>query len=179
MTRVIRGRAARGQLADAIQAAVAGEFLAPGPRLVVHAPVLTDPALLDNRQNAYRTLLPDLGYREVRLSDVVRELLLRGAAVDIGYRVADRSAAAAEQLRRMVRREAPGAAFRMLAAPDLPGSGILLTGYFLDGDIVWEADGIGVGPAGAAAIVGPEADEAGAAWLGYWEEHGHAATGPQ
>lgn len=176
MKRIITGRAARLQLADVLQAAVVAEFINPTARLNLHAPWLGNPPLLDNRFNVFRTLLPDLGYREASLAEVIGELLARGCAIDLGVRDLDRSGALLEQVEAIVHRDRPPGQLRILRADDLPGYGVLAGLFYLAGEIEWSSDGFVVGPAGAVFHTGT-ADIATVRtqWETYWEGNGHAA----
>jgi hypothetical protein len=176
VSRTIAGRAARPQLADLLQAAFAAEFLHPGPRLTVHARWADDTPVLDNRLNAFRTAVPDLAYREVRLADVIGELLARGVAVDLALQDAGRSGRLLELLGAFVRRERPPGTLRVLHAAEPPGQGVLAAAFFLEGEVEWGPGGAAAGTAGVTFHTDPaEVAAAGARWEAYWEANGHAA----
>jgi hypothetical protein len=170
VTRAISGRSASAQLTDVLQAAVLGEFLHPGARLTLHTQALVNGPVADNRQNAFRTLLPDFGYREVLLIDAIRELLARGSSIDLAYRDSTRSAAFLEQLEAAFRLDPPAGPVRVLHAGDLPGTGLLGGGFFLGGEFEWTTEGLVAGPGSAVFQVAAEEVEAvRSRWSSYWE----------
>ena len=169
MTRTISGRAASAAAADVLQSAIVAEFLSPGPRLTLHAAALANPPVVDNRRNAFRSLLPDFGYRELRVIDALRELLTRGTVVDLAYRDAARSAAFIERLEAAFRLDPPAGEVRLLRDDTLSETGLLGGAFFLGGGLEWGADGLVVGPAGATFQTAGEVAAVRARWSSYWE----------
>ena len=89
--RVIKSRAPGGatQLADTLTSLLALELMGPGGRVYLISPRLGDMVLIDSPFGQFRSLMPELGQTELRLSGVLGTLASRGTTVRVLYRSGD------------------------------------------------------------------------------------------
>ncbi|MFF4625416.1 phospholipase D-like domain-containing protein DpdK [Nonomuraea jabiensis] len=82
-TRHIHRLAARPHrlIGEALQGLIIGELLAPGNRLLIASPWISDVPLLDNRSGHFTVLDTAWGTRVIRLSAILRTLLARQTSV--------------------------------------------------------------------------------------------------
>jgi hypothetical protein len=170
MRRLISGRAAPSQLADTLASLFLAELLRPSPRLFVHTAWLANAPLLDNRFNAYRTYLPDLGFRVITLTDVLVELSRRGADLELAVTDGKRSQAFLDLLRTLLVRSPGRGRIRLLSAEDLPGTGVLGDDFWLEGAFLWSSAGVTPGPTPAVLHTSAgDVAEARKQWTAFWE----------
>jgi phosphatidylserine/phosphatidylglycerophosphate/cardiolipin synthase-like enzyme len=88
MRRIVHQSAgqSRGALSDLLQHLMVAEVLAPGRRFVVVSPWITDVPVIDNRSGRFSSLDPRWGASVVRISAVLRTLLLAGTDVHLACR---------------------------------------------------------------------------------------------
>jgi hypothetical protein len=89
----------RNSVRELLQIVFASELLAPSRCLWVVSPWLRDIPILDNTTGSFLSLCPDFPRSEVRLSLVLRELLVRGSHVVIATRPEDGNSQVIETLR--------------------------------------------------------------------------------
>ena len=80
-TRTIHKRANTGHVADLLQSIFLAELLNPSEELWIMSPWISDIPIIDNRGNQFTHLHPAWEGSRVKLSAVVFQLLLKGAAV--------------------------------------------------------------------------------------------------
>jgi len=68
---------------ELLQSMFVGEMLRPGADAWIVSPWVSNVVLLDNRSGDFDALNPEWGRREVRLSDVLLSLLMRGRRVTV------------------------------------------------------------------------------------------------
>ena len=76
----------RGALSDLLQHLMVAELVAPGRRFVVVSPWITDVPVIDNRSGRFSSLDPRWGASAVRISAVLRSMLLAGTDVYLACR---------------------------------------------------------------------------------------------
>jgi len=76
----------RGALSDLLQHLMVAELTAPGRRFVVVSPWITDVPVIDNRSGRFSSLDPRWGASLVRISAVLRTMLLAGTDVYLACR---------------------------------------------------------------------------------------------
>lgn len=119
--RIIRRSSSQSRVAvgDLLEAVFVGELLAPGRRLLVASPWLTDFPVIDNRGGQFSHLDPSWGATRIRISGVLRALLQRGVQVAVATRPGIAEEAFLDRLRSGA--EADGASSRLtLRAADDP-----------------------------------------------------------
>lgn len=68
-------------IAEALQGLLVGEILSPGQRMLIASPWIGDVPILDNTGGRFTALNSAWGSRTIRLSAVLRTLLIRGTEV--------------------------------------------------------------------------------------------------
>jgi phosphatidylserine/phosphatidylglycerophosphate/cardiolipin synthase-like enzyme len=68
-------------IGEALQGLVVGEIIAPGKRLLIASPWISDVPILDNRSGRFTALNSSWGTRVIRLSAILRTLLERHTEV--------------------------------------------------------------------------------------------------
>jgi hypothetical protein len=76
-------RQASREIRDLVQSALTAELMNPSKRLWLVSAWITDAAVIDNGGGEYSSLVPQWPEREIRLSEVLGELLSLGARVHI------------------------------------------------------------------------------------------------
>jgi hypothetical protein len=76
----------RGALSDLLQHLMVAELLAPGQRFLVVSPWIKDVPVIDNRSGRFSNLDPRWGASLVRISAVLRTMLLAGTDVYLACR---------------------------------------------------------------------------------------------
>jgi hypothetical protein len=86
-TRLIHRASARPHrlIAEALQDLLVSELLAPGRRLLIASPWISDVPLLDNRGGQFSSLNATWGANVIRLSSIIRMLLSQQTNVYIAY----------------------------------------------------------------------------------------------
>ncbi len=99
--RVIRRAAdqSRAAVSDLLEAVLVAELTAPGTRLLVVSPWITDFPVVDNRAGRFSQLDPQWGATRIRLSSVLRSLLLRGVELKVACRPGTREDEFIDRLR--------------------------------------------------------------------------------
>lgn len=112
-TRHIHRLAARPHrlIAEALQGLIVGELLAPGRRLLIASPWISDVPLLDNRGGRFGVLDTTWGARVIRLSAVLRTLLTRQTSVYLHCGPGAPQTRFVERLRDVARRDGTEALF--------------------------------------------------------------------
>jgi hypothetical protein len=91
MRRLVR-KSTRAGLRDArilLQQVLVAELMAPGRRLHLRSPWITDVAVIDNRGGRFDPLFPDIGQREIVLSEILGVLAAAGTQVAVECRLDD------------------------------------------------------------------------------------------
>lgn len=85
MTRFVSttSRQASREIRDLVQSALAAELIFPSTRLWLVSAWITDAAVIDNGGGEFGQLVPAWPEREIRLSEVLGELLVRGTRIHI------------------------------------------------------------------------------------------------
>ena len=76
----------RAAVSDLIEAALVAELVAPGSRLVVISPWITDFPVIDNRAGQFSHLDAQWGAARIRLSSALRSLMLRVVHISVACR---------------------------------------------------------------------------------------------
>jgi len=90
-------------IGEALQGLIVGEILAPGQRILIASPWISDVPILDNRGARFTALNSSWGTRVIRLSAVLRTLLERHTEVWLHCGPGGRETAFIERLRDMAR----------------------------------------------------------------------------
>ncbi len=90
----------RNSVADLLEVVFVGELLAPGTRLLLVSPWLSDMPVVDNRSGRYGQLDSRWGATRIRFSEVLRTLLARGTTLDLACRTEPRELEFVDRLRR-------------------------------------------------------------------------------
>jgi phosphatidylserine/phosphatidylglycerophosphate/cardiolipin synthase-like enzyme len=101
MTQRLIRRAAnqsRVAVADLLEAVFVAELIAPGTRLMLVSPWISDFPIVDNRSGQYLQLDAQWSATRIRFSTVLRSLLSRGVRISIACSSGDRENAFIEQL---------------------------------------------------------------------------------
>lgn len=108
--RVIRRAAdqSRAAVGDLLEAAFVAELVAPGSRLLVVSPWITDFPVLDNRAGRFAHLDAQWGAARIRVSAVLRSLMTRGVAVSVACRTGPSEDEFIERLRLGVEADGTG-----------------------------------------------------------------------
>ncbi|MBQ0903147.1 phospholipase D-like domain-containing protein DpdK [Micromonospora sp. U21] len=106
-TRHIHRLAARPHrlIAEALQGLIVSELLAPGRRLLIASPWISDVPLLDNRSGRFSVLDSTWGARVIRLSAILRTLLGQQTSVYLHCGLGDRQTRFIERLQDFARRD--------------------------------------------------------------------------
>lgn len=102
VTRTIHSRASSHQVVDLLQTIFLAELFCPGGDLWIMSPWISDIPVIDNRASQFLHLEPSWGGRQVRLSEVLYQIMARGTKVHIVTRREDHNRAfimTMEQLR--------------------------------------------------------------------------------
>jgi len=85
MTRLVSttSRQASREIGDLVQSALTAELVYPSKRLWLVSAWITDASVIDNGGGEFGQLVPAWPEREIRLSEVLGELLVRGSRVHI------------------------------------------------------------------------------------------------
>jgi phosphatidylserine/phosphatidylglycerophosphate/cardiolipin synthase-like enzyme len=76
-------RQASREIRDLVQSALAAELICPSARLWLVSAWITDASVLDNGGGEFGQIVPSWPEREIRLSEALGELLVRGSRVHI------------------------------------------------------------------------------------------------
>jgi phosphatidylserine/phosphatidylglycerophosphate/cardiolipin synthase-like enzyme len=125
-TRVINRLAARPhqQIAEALQTLIVSELLAPGRRLLLVSPWISDVALLDNRSGRFTRLNSNWSASTISLSAVIRALLERQTHVHIAYGTGEDKPDFIQRLEEGVRRDGTTRFLTVRRAPQLANQAI-------------------------------------------------------
>lgn len=106
-TRYIHRHAARPHhlIAEALQSLIVSELLSPGHRMLIASPWISDVPLLDNRGGRFSVLDTSWGARVIRLSAILRTLLVQQTTVYLHCGPGDREARFIERLQDIARRD--------------------------------------------------------------------------
>ena len=90
--------AGSAELRELLEFVFTGELLMPSEELWLVSPWVSDVHILDNRGGVYDALLPEVGKRQVRLSEILLMLVLAGAKVRLVVNDSDHNDAIVERL---------------------------------------------------------------------------------
>jgi len=118
--RIIRRSSSQSRVAvgDLLEAVLVGELLAPGSRLWVVSPWLTDFPVIDNRGGQFTQLDPTWGASRIRISAVLRALIQRGVLVSVATRPGQSEEDFLDRLRSGAEADGSAARLRVRAADD-------------------------------------------------------------
>lgn len=118
-TRLIHRAAARPHklIAEALQALMVGELLAPGSRLLIVSPWISDVPIIDNRSGRFGCLDARWGARWISLSAVLRSFLEAGMRVQVACGPGRREDEFVERLARSVQRDGTEDALHIRRSP--------------------------------------------------------------
>jgi hypothetical protein len=126
-TRVLqkrRGRA-RNEARELLEFFFLSELIHPSKHLWIVSPWLRNFTLFDNRTGAFSSLMPEAPRRELRLLDVLRELLFRGAAITLVTRPPPDDGGVARSLREMGKELEPQGRVTTIEMRELHAKGIV------------------------------------------------------
>jgi len=153
--RVIKSRVPGGarQLTDTLASLLALELLSPHGRVYLISPRLGDMSIIASPFGQFRMLMPELGRSELRLSDLLGVLALRGSIVRVLYRPGDaHTDAFVARLSSEVERR---------AMVRLDERGMVCEGFYLRGSLEFAIGGVTAGDESVEITTNPE-DVAGA-----------------
>ena len=133
---------AREEIKELLSGLLAAELVAPSRQIWLVSPWLGDVDLLDNRSAAFRGVGPGWGRREVRLLDVLGELVTRGSKLVVATRPGEGVDRAQEALRRAVGTGPAAARLRFEIRPQLHAKGLLGDDYCVSGSMNFTKNGI-------------------------------------
>ena len=81
--RIIHSRAGATQLADVIQSIFVSELIYPSNSIWIVSPWISDIPVIDNISNQFLILDPTWSRRQIRLTEVLEKLLVKGSSVRI------------------------------------------------------------------------------------------------
>jgi hypothetical protein len=130
------------QVGDLIQTIVTAELMQRSRRFWIVSPWISDIPVLDNRNNAFSTIVPGWAHTQVRLSSVLLRLLDQGSTVHVVTRANE--AHNRDFLSRL--RELAGSQERLFmhSPSELHDKGLLGDGYYLGGSMNFTFSGISV-----------------------------------
>lgn len=148
--RMIKSRAPGGasRLADTLASLIALELLSPGGRFYLISPRLSDVALLGSPFGQFRALMPELGRSELRLSEALGVLAIRGAQVRVIYRPGDLHTDS------FVNRLSPDIERR--AIDRLEERGLISERFYLRGSLEFDLGGLSAGDESVEISTDPE-----------------------
>ena len=119
--RVIRRAAnqSRVAVADLLEALLIAELLAPGSRLLFVSPWISDFPVIDNRGGNFSHLDAGWGAAKIRVSAVLRSLMVRGTRVSIACRSGQREDEFIDRLRSAAEVDGTSALLALQRAGDL------------------------------------------------------------
>ncbi|MEU7800674.1 phospholipase D-like domain-containing protein DpdK [Micromonospora arborensis] len=125
-TRHIHRLAARPHrlIAEALQSLIVGELLAPGRRLLIASPWISDVPLLDNRGGRFSTLDTTWGADVIRLTAILRTLLAQQTSVYLHCGADPAQTRFVERLHDLARRDGTLASFHPRQSTHAPGSAL-------------------------------------------------------
>lgn len=109
----------RNSIADLLEVVLVGELLAPGTRLLLVSPWLSDMPVIDNRSGQYGQLDSRWSATRIRFSETLRALLLRGTTLDLACRTGAREQEFVDHLRRAVEGDGTDSLLRVHQDPAL------------------------------------------------------------
>lgn len=122
-------------LRELLQSMFVGEMLESGERIWLVSPWVSNIVLIDNRSGNFDSLSPEWGRREVRLTDVLVSLMVRGTRVVLVTRNLDINTPFLNRLREDATMHAVVEQLTMRFDPLLHTKGILLSHSLLTGSM--------------------------------------------
>jgi|GEM_PF-1472572 hypothetical protein len=137
--RVIKSRVPGGatQLADMLTSLLSLELAKPSGRLYLISPRLGNMLVIASPFGQFRSLMPELSQTELRLSDVLVSLAMRGTSVRVLYRPGDVHTEA------FIARLDPAVERRQL--PRLEERGLITERFYLRGSLEFDLGGVSAG----------------------------------
>ena len=131
------------EVRELLRSLLLAELLAPGEELWLVSPWVTDVLVLDNRAGAFDAAGPGWGPRQVRLSDVLVELLASGR-VHVVTRPDDHNEAFIRTLTDTAEAAGRVGRLRVVRRDTLHHKGLLGTDYYLSGSMNFTVNGLEV-----------------------------------
>lgn len=128
------------QASDLLQTIFASELVFPSKQVWIVSPWISDIPVLDNRANAFTSIVGDWAPTRVRLSAVISHLLRRGTAIQVAARPVEHNREFFTQLRRQAAESSNQ--LRLSEVDALHEKGILGDGYYLSGSMNLTRNGI-------------------------------------
>lgn len=143
-TRVILRTASssRLEIRELVAGILAAELLFPSRCIWLVSPWIRDIELLDNRTAAFRGLGPTWAQREIRLFDILAELVRRGATLVIATLPGDDNARVLETLQREIKATGDEKRLNVVFRPQLHAKGLVGDDFCLSGSMNFTRNGI-------------------------------------
>ncbi|ONN70917.1 phospholipase D-like domain-containing protein DpdK [Pseudomonas oryzihabitans] len=120
---------------ELLQSMFVGEMLGTGNRIWIVSPWISNIVLIDNRSGNFDSLNPEWGRREVRLADILIDLMARGAEVVIVTRDLETNTPFLNRLHESSAMHSTGGQLIVQLDPLLHTKGILLSHSLLIGSM--------------------------------------------
>lgn len=150
------------QLNDLLQNLLVTELLAPSDRLWVLSPWISDIVVIDNASGQFKSLLPGLPSRAIRLTEVLTELSRRGTDIQVIIRDDPRNAQTRQRLTELAR---VGPRPQLLIRNNLHDKGILTDHFHIHGSMNFTFFGKTKNEEGVTVVSDP--DQIARAWVEY------------
>lgn len=149
-------------LNDLIQNLLVTELLAPSSRLWVLSPWISDIAVIDNASGQFKSVLPGLPARPIRLTEVLMELARRGSDVRVIMREDSSNVITRQRLTDLT---AVGPRPTLLIRNTLHDKGIVSDRFHVHGSMNFTFFGQAVNQEGVTVVSDP--DQIARAWVEY------------
>ncbi|MFD4897908.1 phospholipase D-like domain-containing protein DpdK [Streptomyces sp. NPDC058411] len=150
------------QLTDLLQNLLVSELLAPSNRLWVLSPWISDIVVIDNASGQFKSVLPALPARPIRLTEVLLELARRGSDVRVIMRDEPRNTVTGQRLTDL----APvGPRPTLLIRNTLHDKGMVSDRFHVHGSMNFTFFGQRVNQEGVTVVSDP--DQIARAWVEY------------
>lgn len=168
-SRDLHGPAQSRSVRDLFQTLFAAELISPSPVLWLFFAWISDVEILDNSARQFAAVEPDWPAAPIRLSQVLRALLIRGVEVRLVIREHGHNEHFMARLRELRNRH--GALVRWAIQRDFHAKGLLGADYFLSGSMNLTRNGITVNGEHVVlrtdpAVVAEQALQLGSQWEG-------------
>ncbi len=141
-SRDLHGPAQSRAVRDLLQTLLAAELICPSPKLWLFFAWISDIEILDNSARQFAALEPDWPAASIRLSHVLRALLIRGAAIRLIIREDGHNDYFVARLKALKARH--GDLLKWTIEKSFHAKGLLGADYFLSGSMNLTLNGISV-----------------------------------
>lgn len=129
-------------LRELLQTMFLSELVQSRGHLWVVSPWISDVVMIDNRSGDFDSIGPGWGRREIRLSEVLAELMLRGSSLSVVTRPLDGNRACVNSLLRLSEEHGTSGDLGVIWRPELHTKGVVLSRSMLLGSMNLTYNGV-------------------------------------